>query len=135
MGAAGGAAGSGFVGVGGAAGQAFRADPASGLPLSADIVAQIVAGAWDEPLAGHVIPGTAGGSLGTVPAQVWDELLALHLGAGSTGAALNVAQTASTPAAVAAAVWNALKAAHQGETIMGNIAEDLDNLEFDGRAR
>ena len=60
--AAGGAAGSGFVGVGGAAGQAFRADPASGLPLSADIASQISDQNWDEILTGatHNIPTSAG---------------------------------------------------------------------------
>jgi hypothetical protein len=36
---------------------------------------------------------------------------------------------ASTPAAVADAVWDEAKAGHQGETIMGNIAEDLDAME------
>lgn len=65
-------AGSGFVGFG-PGGQAFRADPASGAPLSQDIAEQIADQNWQEGKAGH-----------------------------------------------------------QGETIMGNIAEDTDNMQFTG---
>jgi hypothetical protein len=102
---------------------------------------------WEEAIADHsaTVGSTAealanagsGGVPPTVPqivSGVWNELIALHLGAGTTGLALNTAATAvgSTPGQVATAVWQALKTANQGGTIMGNIAEDLDNQEFTG---
>jgi len=39
---------------------------------------------------------------------------------------------ASDAVGIADAVWDEAKAGHQGETIMGNIAEDTDNLQFRG---
>jgi hypothetical protein len=64
--------------------------------------------------------------------QVWDEILAGHLLLGSTGEALNGAGGGSSPGAVADAVWQEPKADHQGDTIMGNIAQDTDDLAFTG---
>lgn len=67
--------------------------------------------------------------------QTWDEILAGHLAVGSTGEALSDAAAGGGGGgggATASDVWNELKAPHQGETIMGNIAQDVDDLEFTG---
>jgi len=37
------------------------------------------------------------------------------------------------PSLIADAVWDESKAAHTGDTTFGNMAADLDNLEFEGR--
>lgn len=53
VGAAQTATGSGFVGVGGSSGQAFRADPGSGDPFSSDMVDQIIDQNWIENIGDH----------------------------------------------------------------------------------
>jgi hypothetical protein len=66
--------------------------------LNNPTVGAIADAVWDEPIAGHLTPGSTGANLAAAGAggdpaaiadAVWDEVLSGHLTAGSTGAALN----------------------------------------------
>lgn len=64
-----------------------------------------------------------------------DTLTAAALAADAVAEIVAAIPAGATPAAIATAVWQALKTANQGETIMGNIAQDSDNQEFTGKER
>lgn len=63
-------------------------------PDAADTKTAVAEAVWDEPVSGHITPGTFGATVDAAPAAadiadaVWDELLAGHTTAGTFGEAL-----------------------------------------------
>lgn len=64
-------------------------------------------------------------AIASVPDDVWDELLAGHLTPGSAGEVLFNSGGGSSPAVVAAAVWDALAASHVLGGSFGKILQDI----------
>jgi hypothetical protein len=106
--------------------------------LQTRVPAALVGGRMDSSVGAMAANVVTAGALAAdavdeIVDQVWNEILADHLAAGSTGKALADAAVGGGGGGDPAAVWQEPKSAHQGETIMGNIAEDVDNLEFTGQ--
>lgn len=105
---------------------------------------------WDDSLAIHTAPGSAGeaqnrldatissraepgdqmaltaGARSTLVDATWDEPVAAHLAAGTTGKALVDGSAVSDPATIADAVWDEAAAGHTAAGSMGLLQGRLD---------